>query len=90
MNLFNIITPAKGSTSFIPFRDEVIEHYFGDIKSKNDIKMINARSSHKWECKACYSINMKIDANIVKCNYNKGYDKFAYTYTHCISLFNFN
>jgi len=75
MNLFNIITPAKGSTSFIPFRDEVIEHYFGDIKSKNDIKMINARSSHKWECKACYSINMKIDGNIVKCNYNKGYDK---------------
>jgi len=52
--------------------------------------MINARSSHKWACKACYTINMKIDANIVKCNNNKGYDKFAYTYTHCISLFNFN
>ena len=35
--LNSLITPAKGSSSFIPFRDEVIEHYFGDVKSKNDI-----------------------------------------------------
>jgi len=35
--LNSLITPAKGSPSFIPFRDEVIEHYFGDVKSKNDI-----------------------------------------------------
>jgi hypothetical protein len=75
MNAHNIVTPSKGTTSYLSFRDEIITIYFGDIRSKVDINIINCRKTHLWTCNACDSLSIKKDSNIIKYNYNKGYDK---------------
>ena len=49
--------------------------YFGDIRSKVDSKIIECRKNKSWICKACNSLNTLKDSNVVRCDYNKGYDK---------------
>ena len=46
MNVHNIVTPSKGTTSYLSFSDEIITIYFGDIRSKVDINIINCRKTH--------------------------------------------
>jgi hypothetical protein len=45
MNTFNIVTPTKGSPSFLLFRDEIISIYFGEHRSKVDTNIIECRKS---------------------------------------------
>ena len=57
----------------------MISIYFGERRSKVDTNIIECRKSKLWACKACYSLDMSKDFNIVKCDYTKGYDKL---YSH--------
>ena len=59
MNVHNIVTPSKGTTSYLSFRDEIITIYFGDKRSKLDIKMISCRKTHIWTCITCDSLSIK-------------------------------
>ena len=63
LNTFNIVTPTKGSPSILLFRDEMISIYFGERRSKVDTNIIECRKSKL--CKACYSLDMSKDFNIV-------------------------
>jgi len=59
MNVHNSATPSKGTASYLSFRDEIITIYFGDIRSKVDINIINCRKTHLWTCIACDSLSIK-------------------------------